>query len=203
MNMLLLFLALSYQEFIKHYRGELFICDKTDPAVPDRILKSCSPSSPTRWTFDQKNNGMTLVHTPRDKTVWDVGPNNNLQLFPLHGKINQLFRFETLEGDKYQIRSQVNCVEFDPDEFKYTLKECSMKYEQLFTIPIEVLLKQREDLFGTHHYHDEFVESRVDTPFNREGKILHLTCDEDRGYHYRGHCDLHTDIIHTIHRGHH
>lgn len=201
--MYFLLLGLSYQEFVKHYRGDLFICDISDPAYPERILNSCGSSSPTRWTFDQNEDGQTVVHTPRDKTVWDVGANNFLKTYPLHGKKNQLFKFEALADNKYQIRSQNKCIEFDPAEHKYTLEECSMKYEQMFTIHDELPLKPTEDLIGTHHFHDDFIESHVNTPFDREGKVYHFTCDKNHGYHHRGHTDHHDDVLHTTHRGHH
>lgn len=196
--MLLLLLGLSYQEFIKHYKGDLFICDKSEPAVNNRIIVSCSSSSPTRWTLDQKEDGVTVLHTPRDKTVWDVGANNYLKLYALHGLKNQLFRFKSLGNNVYQIMSRNKCIEFDSIDLKYTLQNCKSKYEQMFTIHDELPLKPVDDLIGHHHHHDD--ESNVNTPFDKEGKVYHFTCDKNDGYHHRGHSDHSIPTSHTAHR---
>lgn len=119
---------------IKHYKNELYICKKSDGHRSSIRPTSCLKDRATDWKLDFTYDENVKITANNSDDVFNITNMMFLSLFPSHNGPNQIFKIVRLSSNKYHIKNNNHCLEFEPVYNQYIINECKYINRQFFTI---------------------------------------------------------------------
>lgn len=141
----LCFLALSYQQYIKHAFTSKFMCGAFDEKNFGSSIKSCKTDNASKFVlkknfdnfFIEADNGMVL----------DAPLSNKLISWPFRGGPSQQFTFTLYDDNTYLIKNNGLCIEYDLSINEYKKTECNGTKRQLFKIITDKAYEKMKEKF--------------------------------------------------------